>query len=148
MIDVQVEALVESARRWKGTVRQAAEAALEAQGVEVAEISLTLLDDAAIRALNRDHLDHDWATDVLSFALYAGDEPVLGDVYLGVDQAERQAAEEGVSTVEEIARLAVHGTLHVLGFDHPEESEGRADCEMYRVQEAIVASLDLAGEPA
>lgn len=148
MIDVQVEALVESARRWKGAVRQAAEAALEAQGVEVAEISLTLLDDAAIRALNRDHLDHDWATDVLSFALYAGDEPVLGDVYLGVDQAERQAAEEGVSTVEEIARLAVHGTLHVLGFDHPEESEGRADCEMYRVQEAIVASLDLAGEPA
>jgi probable rRNA maturation factor len=148
VIDVQVEALAESARRWKGTVQQAVEAALAAQGVEVAEISLTLLDDAAIRALNRDHLEHDWATDVLSFALYSGDEPVLGDVYLGVDQAERQAAEEGVPMVEEIARLAVHGTLHVLGFDHPEEAEGRADCEMYRVQEEIVASLDLAGEPA
>ena len=141
MIDVQVEALVESARRWRDTARDAVRATLEACGVEVAEISLTLLDDGAIRALNRDHLEHDWATDVLSFALYGEDEPILGDVYVGVEQAARQAAEVGVPLAEEIARLAVHGTLHVLGFDHPEGPGERAASEMYRVQEEIVRGL-------
>jgi probable rRNA maturation factor len=143
VIDVHVEAPVESARRWLETVRDAVTATLEARGVGVAEISVTMLDDDAIRTLNRDHLEHDWATDVLSFALYVEGEPVLGDVYLGVEQAARQAAEEGVPLAEELARLAVHGTLHVLGFDHPEEPGERAASEMYRVQEEIVRGLTL-----
>lgn len=141
MIEVQVEALVEGASRFRDVARRAVEATLAARGVEEAEVSLTLLDDAAMRALNRDHLAHDWTTDVLSFALYAADEPVLGDVYVGWEQAGRQADDVGVPVAEEVTRLAVHGTLHVLGFDHPEEAEGRETSEMYRLQEEIVTEL-------
>ncbi len=141
MIEVQVESLVEGGQGHRIGARRAVEATLAARQVEQAEVSLTLLDDAAIQALNRDHLAHDWTTDVLSFALYDSDEPVLGDVYIGLDQAVRQATESGVRVEEEVARLAVHGTLHVLGFDHPEDAEGRAASEMYRLQEAIVEEL-------
>lgn len=141
MIEVQVESLTEAARDYRDVARAAVEATLAARGITVAEVSLTLLDDMAIHALNRDHLDHDWTTDVLSFALYQADEAVLGDVYIGYDQAVRQAAEAEVDVAEEVARLAVHGTLHVLGFDHPDDAAGRRDSEMYRVQEAIVTAL-------
>jgi len=142
VIDIQVESLAESGRRYREIARHAVEATLAACGVDVAEISLTLLDDVAMRALNRDHLAHDWTTDVLSFALYAADEAVLGDVYVGFEQAARQAASEDLPVEEEIARLAVHGTLHVLGFDHPEGVEERSESEMYRLQESIVVALE------
>ena len=160
MIDVHVEfgasarPVPDDASGWVETGRAAVEATLRDAGTEVAEVSLTFLDDEAIRVLNREHLDHDRTTDVLSFALYAPGEPVLGDVYVGWEQALRQASGEGVPALEEIARLAVHGTLHVLGHDHPDAAEARADSPMYRLQEAIVARLGLptaagsAGEPS
>lgn len=132
---------------WVEAARAAVEATLHDRGVEEAEVSVALLDDAAIRALNRDHLGHDRPTDVLSFALYGEGEPVLGDVYVGWEQAVRQAEPEGVDVLEEIARLAVHGTLHVLGHDHPEDAEARTGSEMYRIQEAIVAALSPDGRP-
>ena len=115
-------------------------AALEARGVERAEISLALVDDEAIRELNRTHLGHDRPTDVIAFALWsAGDPVVVGDIYVGLDQAGRQAAEEGVGLTEELLRLAIHGTLHVTGMDHPEAADLRSDSEMYRLQERLVA---------
>ena len=64
----------------------------------------------------------------------------MGDVYLGVEQAARQAAEEGVPLAEELVRLAVHGTLHVLGHDHP-EGEERLHSPMFVLQEEIVSAL-------
>lgn len=119
----------------------AVRAVLEDGGVEEGEVSLALLDDEAIRELNARHLDHDRPTDVLAFALWEEGEPVVGDVYVGFEQARRQAAEAGVDLDEELVRLAVHGTLHVLGWDHPEEAEARDDSPMYRRQEALVARL-------
>lgn len=114
---------------------------LGAEGVEAAEISLALLDDSAMRALNRDHLGHDGPTDVLAFALHGVGEPVLGDVYLGAAQARRQAADEGVDEAEELVRLAVHGTLHVLGWDHPDPAAERLGSPMWLRQEEIVARV-------
>jgi probable rRNA maturation factor len=116
--------------------------ALHACDIARAEISLTLLDDDAMRTLNRRHLDHDSTTDVLAFALWQpGDEVVVGDIYVGFDQALRQAADEGVEPGEELVRLAVHGTLHVAGMDHPEDAEARAETPLYRLQERLVGAL-------
>jgi probable rRNA maturation factor len=153
VIDIQVEIsasgapqtanLPPEADRWVEAARAAVETTLADRGVDEAEMSLTLLDDEGIRSLNREHLDHDRPTDVLAFALYRDGEPVLGDVYLGWEQARRQANREGVPILEEVARLAVHGTLHVLGYDHPEAAESRAGSEMYRLQESILSGLDL-----
>lgn len=122
-------------------------------GTREGEISVTFLADGPIRRLNRDHLDHDWVPDVLSFDL-GGESGGLGargaglvaDIYVGLDQAERQADELGVPTDEELVRLVLHGTLHVLGFDHPEEPGKREDSELWAIQEAIMAGEELPGE--
>lgn len=137
------EVLVESGGRpeLSAPLEAAVRAVLEWEGVAEGEVSLTLLSDAAIRELNREHLSHDYPTDVLAFALWSTGEPVLGDVYVGYDQALRQAEREGVPQLEELRRLAIHGTLHVLGYDHPEGGEERAGSEMYRLQEEILARL-------
>ena len=118
---------------------------LRAERVEAAEVSLALLGDEEIRELNRCHLGRDSPTDSLSFALHQAGEAVVGDVYVGVDQAHRQALEEGVTEVEELVRLAIHGTLHVLGWDHPEDPDARIGSPMWRRQEALVTEVMRAG---
>lgn len=118
-------------------VERAVRATLRAEGHDEAEVSVAFLDDAGITSLNREYLGHDRPTDVISFALHGEGEPPLGDVYVGVDQALRQAGELGVDAAEELLRLAVHGTLHVLGYDHP-EGEDRMDSEMFRRQEEVL----------
>jgi probable rRNA maturation factor len=115
---------------------------LDDAGLAEAEISVTLLDDAAIQAMNLQYLQRDYITDVIAFSL--GDDPVIGDVYVGAGQAERQAAELGISTVEEFVRLAIHGTLHVLGHDHPDGPE-RVDSDMFVLQERLVRDVLDAG---
>jgi probable rRNA maturation factor len=139
MIEVQVEAGAHPGHA--ALLQRAVEATLRQQEVEDGEVSLALLDDPAIQALNREHLGHDRPTDVLAFALWSPGEPVLGDVYLGVEQAARQAREEGVPLEEELVRLAVHGTLHILGHDHPDSAEDRPGSAMYRLQEALVRAV-------
>jgi probable rRNA maturation factor len=93
-------------------------------------ISLTLVNDAAIRELNRAHRGKDAATDVLSFPLDPqgaaddGDpERLLGDVVISIDTARRQAADYDARLQAEIYRLLIHGLLHVLGHDHEEPDE-------------------------
>ena len=108
--------------------------------LDTGEISLTLLDDQGIRELNRTYLGKDVPTDVLSFALHEGDESVLGDVYVGYEQAANQAVQAGISVEEELARLSIHGTLHVLGYDHP-DTEARFSSEMFILQESLVQRL-------
>jgi probable rRNA maturation factor len=93
-------------------------------------VSVHLVGDETIRALNVEHRAKDAATDVLSFPLFEPgfalppDEPVhLGDVVVSYPRAVAQAAEYGHSVEREVAYLVAHGVLHVLGYDHEEESE-------------------------
>jgi probable rRNA maturation factor len=125
----------------EGMLERAVAAACDALGATEGEISVALVDDRAIAELNLAHLGHDGPTDVLAFALYGPGEPVVGDVYVGFDQAARQAEEAGVGLGEELVRLVVHGTLHVLGLDHPDEAEHRPDSPMYLKQEALVRDV-------
>jgi probable rRNA maturation factor len=119
---------------------RAARATLREAGERDAEVSITLLDDTEIAEMNGQFLKQEGTTDVIAFALYDEGEDVVGDVYVGFDQALRQAGADRVDALEELARLAVHGTLHVLGHDHPEGSD-RLDSEMWRLQESIVAAV-------
>jgi probable rRNA maturation factor len=121
-------------------VRRAVRATLEARAVPDAELSVTLLDDSAISALNDEYLGHPGPTDVLAFPLFERGEPVLGDVCIGIEQAARQASALDLPFREEIMRLAVHGTLHILGMDHP-TGPRRSASAMWRLQERIVARL-------
>lgn len=82
-------------------------------------LNITLVDDKYIRKLNKKFRKKDKATDVLTFMLSEGRE-LLGDIYISVETAKRQAKEHGLSLKEELQRLAVHGTLHALGYCHAE----------------------------
>lgn len=152
-VDVQLPALEDGARagalRQAGVpparslgalLRRAARAALAEQGVEEAELSITLLDDDGMRGLNRDWLGHDRPTDVIAFPLAQPDAAPQGDIYIGVERALEQAAEHGLAAREELVRLAVHGTLHVLGHDHAEGAD-RQRGAMWRLQEELVKRI-------
>lgn len=123
-----------------GRLEAAVRHVLAAEAVPSAEVSIALLSDAQIAALNEGYLSHEGATDVISFALHGKGERPLGDVYVGAEQAARQAGEVGVPVEEELLRLVIHGTLHVLGYDHPAGAE-REDSSMYRRQEELLTSF-------
>jgi probable rRNA maturation factor len=115
-----------------------------------AQVELTLLGTVAMRRLNRRVTGRRGLTDVLAFALPQPDGVLVGDVYICPAAAERWVKNGGRGkgergTVdEELMRLAVHGTLHVLGYDHP-EGPGRTRGAMWRRQERYVRRLLAAG---
>ena len=83
-----------------------------------AEINVIFNDDKEMRKLNTAYLGHRYATDVISFSLDESKQSfVSGEVYVNIDQASRQAQQYNVSLRNELGRLAVHGVLHLLGYD-------------------------------
>lgn len=115
-------------------------AVLRAEGVRDALLSLAFVSTSTITALNRKHLRRPGATDVISFWFARPSRargPVVGDVYIAPEIAREQARRLGVPLREELARLVVHGTLHVLGHDHP-EGGARTRSAMWRRQEALL----------
>ena len=102
-------------------------------------VSVTLLNRRAIARINRTHLGRIGSTDVISFgfARATDADPVIGDIYICPDVARQHAKVRGVGVREEIARLAIHGALHVLGYDHPED-DGRERSTMWKRQERLV----------
>jgi probable rRNA maturation factor len=121
-------------------LERAVDATLTHEQIAAAAISLTLITDAQIAALNAQYLDHEGPTDVISFPLYEEGEAPVGDIYIGYEQARRQADELSVPLYTELSRLAIHGTLHVLGYDHPEDG-AREHSELWRRQETILLQL-------
>ena len=91
---------------------------LAAEGRPRASISIAIVDQATIHAINRAHLNHDWPTDVISFPLSAPDEEILsGELVVSAEMAAATAAEHGVDPVDELALYLVHGLLHLCGHD-------------------------------
>lgn len=129
----------------RALIRRGVSRTLSREGAGEGEVSVSFVGDDAIAELNRGYLGREGPTDVIAFSLHEPDDPLLGDVYVGYEQARRQARELGVPLAEELVRLAVHGTLHVLGYEHP-EGPGREESELFRRQEAIVR--EVAGERA
>lgn len=118
----EISRMVEEAARMVGKI----------YGLDKAEVSVTLTDNAYIHELNKQYRGIDRPTDVLSFALNESEEPetldgpevnVLGDLIISVERAEAQAEDYGHSLRREIAFLTVHGMLHLLGYDHMEDEE-------------------------
>lgn len=111
-----------------------------------AEISVLICDGPVIHELNKQYRDVDAPTDVLSFALNEGGDDVpeeeteLGDIVINIDRAAEQAKEFGHSRERETAYLAVHGFLHILGYDHYDPEEKKA---MRSAEEAILSACGL-----
>lgn len=104
---------------------------LIAEGVVPMGVTISLIDEPAMHELNLEHMETDRPTDVLAFPLDNPEEAaelpgvphLLGDLVLAPSYIARQASEHNKSTQEELEMLVVHGTLHLLGYDHAEEEE-------------------------
>lgn len=110
-------------------LRRAVEITLAKEGVEGREVSVLLTDDREIRTLSRDFRGKDKPTDVLAFALDEAEplalEASLGDIVISIERAREQSEARRVSLDSELELLAVHGALHLLGYDHSEAEEAR-----------------------
>ncbi len=111
---------------------------LRAEKAGAALLSITLVTRRRIAAMNRRHLGHAGATDVISFGFRDPAGAVIGDVYVCPEVASANAKRLGVPVRAEIMRLVVHGTLHVLGHDHP-DGEARTTSAMWKRQERLLA---------
>lgn len=122
----------------RARVTDVARHALRSERVKDALVSITFLDRRAIARLNTTHLGHTGATDVISFGFVRATprDPVIGDIYICPDVGRENAKARHAPVREEIARLVVHGVLHVLGHDHPDER--RESSDMWRRQERLV----------
>ncbi|HZW68536.1 MAG TPA: rRNA maturation RNase YbeY [Pseudogracilibacillus sp.] len=116
------------------------------------ELSLVIVSDEAIKQLNNDYRGKDEVTDVLSFPLYEADEiaantgsqaMALGDIVIAHDRSLEQAKMYNHSFEREIAFLAVHGLLHLLGYTHETSAEEK---EMFARQEAALKEFQLERE--
>jgi len=123
-------------------VADVARAVLRAEGVRDAMLSITFVTRNRIASLNRTHLGHRGATDVISFGFRRSTDadPVVGDVYICPEVASATARSLGIPAREELVRLIVHGTLHVLGHEHPEDAD-RERSPMWEKQEGLVRKL-------
>jgi probable rRNA maturation factor len=112
-------------------LRRRAKGMIAGLGHARSELSIALVDDQEIRALNQAWRQKNRATDVLSFSLIegAGAERrggLMGDVVISVERAAAQAKERHRGLNEEVAKLVIHGLLHIVGFDHENDEEARS----------------------
>ena len=140
MLEIAIDADEEwdSSKDWKQLVRRATESAISqsafpdlARSVRPVEVSVRLTSDEEVRALNAHWRGKDKPTNVLSFPLAEryeleqgdeeGPELMLGDIILAHGVCEREAAEKRVSFEDHATHLIVHGTLHLLGYDHSDD---------------------------
>ena len=152
MLEVAIEADEEwdSSRSWEQLVRRAAEAAVAesafpqlATAARQVEISVLLTGDNQVRDLNAEYRHKDRPTNVLSFPMIdvddlrdanvAGPELLLGDIILARGVCEAEAADKGISVEDHATHLVVHGTLHLLGYDHHDDDQA-ADMEAREVR--------------
>ena len=98
-------------------LKKAVRAVLRDAGVRSGEISIAVVSDGEMHLLNRKYLDHDYPTDVLSFVLEHEDEHLDGEIIVSADYAAREAASYGWSADDELLLYAVHGALHLVGYD-------------------------------
>ena len=147
-----IDVLVQS-RKWKAepaaaaTVRKAIRAAATAASTPRAELAIVLTDDSAIHALNRDWRGHDAPTNVLSFpakrqALPHARKPAppvpLGDIIIAFETAAKEAKADGKPLRDHLAHLAVHGFLHLIGYDHGKDRDAK---KMESLEIEILAGL-------
>lgn len=147
-VDIQVEESIEF--KDTGALHRAALTVMDVHNLEQAsEVIVVISDDTALRDLNRRFRGIDSTTDVLSFANdnrgpyvgITGDLPQqLGDIVISIDRAQKQANEVDAVLSDELQLLVVHGTLHLLGYDHETEEDKTI---MWAAQQQILQALEI-----
>jgi probable rRNA maturation factor len=122
------------------TVRHAIAVAAAAERA-TGEVSVLLTDDAAMRLLNREWREIDKPTNVLSFPATKSSQPLIGDIAIGYETVRSESTAEHTPFLHHLAHLAVHGFLHLLGYDHQNDSQAEA---MEGLERDILARIGIA----
>ncbi len=106
--------------------------------VKRGEVSLAIIDDATMQQLNRTHLQHDYPTDVLSFLWHRDQDMLEGEVIVSAETAVRAARDYNWTEANELLLYALHGTLHLVGYDDHTDTDRQAmrDRETYYLRQA------------
>ncbi len=158
--EIIIDTEVDGAEEYAALLRQVIPTALEAEGVDVpCEVDVLFTDDEGIHQINLEQRQVDRPTDVLSFPMFElrpGEHPgeedadpgtglvPLGDMVISLERARAQGEEFGHGTRREVAYLAVHSVLHLLGYDHMDE--GPMKRQMREREEAILEALGIGRE--
>lgn len=137
----QVKVINNSDRKYlpKKLLEKASKIVLKNENINNAYVLIILTDNDYIRELNRRFLRHNYATDVLAFSLE--EDRIEGEIYISVDKAIEQAKEYKVTMKNELMRLTIHGTLHLVGYqdDTPENKKIMYEKEEYYLSQALYA---------
>ena len=118
---------------------RAIQSVLQYESVRSFQVSVVFVGSRFIRRINRRYLHHDYVTDVIAFPLGEGKRnPLEGEIYVNLDRARSQAREYKVPFSEEIRRLLIHGTLHLLGYT---DSTSRTKTKMTQRENLLLARL-------
>ena len=109
-------------------------------GYTAGEVSIAIVTDEAMHELNRQYLEHDYPTDVLSFVLEAEDEYLAGQLIVSADYAAREAPTFGWNTDDEVLLYTIHGALHLVGYD---DQEPELKAEMREQEKLYLARFGL-----
>ncbi len=155
--DIAVARVSGDAQDCEAPLREAIECTLHRHGATAARIGVAVVDDAQIAHLNSQHLDHEGPTDVIAFDLR--DEPTMdasddsqdrnraseppthsieGEIVVSIDTARRESQARGHPVEAELALYAVHGVLHLLGYDDQQEQEA---VRMHEVEDQILSEV-------
>ena len=95
---------------------------IESQGAACGDISIIFTSNQNLRSINREYLNHNYNTDVITFD-YSEGETISGDVFISVDQVKINAQEYGIEPGEELRRVMIHGVIHLLGYNDESDDE-------------------------
>lgn len=144
MIGVSIASPQEIIKPPYATLREVTRVVLESEGIRDAKISLAFVDDPTIHALNKRFLEHDEPTDVITFPLSgAGASKLEGELVIGVEVAQRQAAERGHSVDAELCLYVIHGLLHLCGYDdkRPKDAADMRERERHYLKELKLPAI-------
>ncbi len=123
------------------SIRAAVIAAAQHRGFHTGEIGVRVTDDSTIRQINMRHLDHDYETDVISFAYTADSPRIEGELVVSIETARDRAAEIHWNATHELLLYVVHGTLHIAGMDDHDDEDRAA---MRAAERDVMTELGIA----
>lgn len=106
---------------------------------EIEFVNIILCSDSHLLEINRQFLQHDYFTDVITFPYHEPHKPIQGDIYISIDRVKAHAAELSIKTAEELHRVMAHGLLHLLGF---KDDNAKQKNEMTRWEDHHLAALN------
>ncbi len=140
MLSIEISNEQEALHFDEARLKQAAQLILSEAGFTKGSLSIAIVDDPTIHQLNREFLNHDYPTDVLSFVLEQDEHYVEGEVIASAEMAQRTAAQLAWPADDELLLYVVHGTLHIAGHD---DTNDAVRAEMRAAEKHILAQFGL-----